>query len=290
MLHQGVFQKPSQLWEPFEVDLFASRLNKQNSTYVSWKPDPGATAVDAFSIVWIRRPFYVFPSFALIHRCLQKIIVDEAEGVIIVPMWPTQTYYPRIMSMLIQVPRLLLKKDNLLRLPHGMSCIRKSLETAGIPEEARGIMLQSWRKSTRNQYGVHYRKWTTFCCERKIDPHDISVNNVLKFLTFLFESGLGYSSINTARSTISSLDCGSTCPVGNHPLICRFMKGDYISRPTQPRYSAVWDVKVVLDFFRQWKGNAELSLKELSLKTATLVALVSAQRKSKFDWNSSTSS
>ena len=56
------------------------------------------------------------------------------------------------------------------------------------------------------------------------------------------------------------------------------MRGVYISRPTQSRYSAVWDVKVVLDFFRQWKGNAELSLKELSLKTATLVALVSAQR------------
>ena len=118
MLHQGVFQKLSQLWGPFEVDLFASRLNKQISTYVSWKPDPGATAVDALSIVWIKKPFYAFPPFALIHRCLQKIIVDEAEGVIIVPMWPTQTYYPRIMSMLIQPPRLFLKKENLLRLPH----------------------------------------------------------------------------------------------------------------------------------------------------------------------------
>ena len=118
MLHQGVFQKLSQLWGPFEMDLFASRLNKQVSTYVSWKPDPGAAAVDAFSIVWNREPFYAFPPFALIHRCLQKIIVDEAEGVIIVPMWPTQKYYPRIMSMLVQPPRLLLKKEKLFRLPH----------------------------------------------------------------------------------------------------------------------------------------------------------------------------
>ena len=238
MLHQGFFQKLSQLWGPFEVDLFASRLNKQISTYVSWKPDPGATAVDAFSIVWIRKPFYAFPPFALIHRCLQKIIVDEAEGVIIVPMWPTQTYYPRIMSMLIQPPRLLLKKENLLRLPHSdtshplwqkmqlMACLvsGKASKQQEFQKKLE-VSLQSWRKSTRNQYGVHYRKWTTFCCERKIDPHDISVNNVLKFLTFLFESGLGYSSINTARSAISSLDCDSTCPVGNHPLICRFMRG-----------------------------------------------------------------
>ena len=116
MLHQDVFQKLSLLWGPFELDLFASRLNKQVCTHVSWKPDPGATAVDAFSIVWDRKPFYAFPPFPL--RCLQKITADKAEGVIIVPMWPTQTYYPRLMSMLIQLPRLLPRKENLLRLPH----------------------------------------------------------------------------------------------------------------------------------------------------------------------------
>lgn len=122
------------------------------------------------------------------------------------------------------------------------------------------------------------QKWTKFCSERNIDSHDISVNNVLNFLPLLYESGYGYSSINTAHSALSSLDCGSTCPVGNHPLICRFMGGVYISRPTQSRYTIVSDVKVVLDYFRQRKDNKELSLKEPPLKTTTLVALVSAQR------------
>ena len=42
------------------------------------------------------------------------------------------------------------------------------------------------------------------------------------------------------------------------------MRGVYISRPTQSCYTIVWDVKVVLDYFRQWKDNKELSLKELS--------------------------
>ena len=31
------------------IDLFASRLNKQCSGYVSWRPDPDALFVDAFS-------------------------------------------------------------------------------------------------------------------------------------------------------------------------------------------------------------------------------------------------
>ena len=100
----------------------------------------------------------------------------------------------------------------------GMFCIRKCLQAKGVPEEVRGIMLQSWRKSTQHQYEVYLNTWSSFCSKRKIDSHDISVNNVLKFLTFLYELGLGYSSLNTAHSALSSLDCGSTCSVGNHPL------------------------------------------------------------------------
>ena len=33
----------------------------------------------------------------------------------------------------------------------------------------------------------------------------------------------------------------------------------------------------MLDYFKRWKDNKELSLKELSLKTTTLVALASVQ-------------
>ena len=50
----------SQLIKP-EVDLFASRLNFQLDRYVSWKPDPGALAVDAFTLDWGSYVFYAFP-------------------------------------------------------------------------------------------------------------------------------------------------------------------------------------------------------------------------------------
>ena len=33
-----------------EIDLFASRINRQTEKYVSWKPEPEAFAFDAFSI------------------------------------------------------------------------------------------------------------------------------------------------------------------------------------------------------------------------------------------------
>jgi len=116
MLQREAFHGLSKLWGPIETDLFASRLNKQVDDSISWNPDPEARAVDAFFIVWDKH-FYAFPPFALIDRCLQKITQEEAEGVIIVLIWSTQTYYPRLLSMVIQPPRRLPMKENLLTLP-----------------------------------------------------------------------------------------------------------------------------------------------------------------------------
>ena len=46
-----------------DIDPFASRLNHQIPTYVSWEPDPGAVAMDAFSLHWGKLFFYAFPLF-----------------------------------------------------------------------------------------------------------------------------------------------------------------------------------------------------------------------------------
>ena len=55
------------------IDLFASRLNHKVDSYVSWYPDPGALAVDAFTQNWANQLFYAFPPFSLITRMLQKV-------------------------------------------------------------------------------------------------------------------------------------------------------------------------------------------------------------------------
>ena len=104
------------------------------------------------------------------------------------------------------------------------------------------------------------------------------MSNVLLFPASLYERALGYSSITTDRSALTSLDFGSTTPVGNHASVCRLMRGVFDTRPTMSRYSSAWDVKDILNFFRQGRVNSELKLKQPSMKTATLVALISAQR------------
>ena len=44
-----------------QIDLFASRLNRQFPIYCSFKPDPDASYIDAFTLLWSDKHFYCFP-------------------------------------------------------------------------------------------------------------------------------------------------------------------------------------------------------------------------------------
>ena len=118
MLNEAVFLDICEVYGLPTVDLFASRLNHQVEHYVSWKPDPGAMAVDAWGINWAEHWFYAFPPFNQIAKCLQKIVLDKAEGIIIAPVWPTQPWFSRLTQMLTNCPLLLPRKNRLLTLPH----------------------------------------------------------------------------------------------------------------------------------------------------------------------------
>ena len=73
-----------------DIDLFASRLNFQTKVYVSWSPDPGAWAVDAFLFCWKDFKPYIFLPFSLLGRVLLKLQKAEVfDAIIIAPWWPT---------------------------------------------------------------------------------------------------------------------------------------------------------------------------------------------------------
>lgn len=84
-----------------DIDLFASRINKKCDLYISWHRDPDAHAIDAFTVPWNDINFYAFPPFSLILKVLDKIVSDRAEGIIVVPLWPTQPWYPLFKKLLI---------------------------------------------------------------------------------------------------------------------------------------------------------------------------------------------
>ncbi|XP_071956861.1 uncharacterized protein [Antedon mediterranea] len=73
-MNAGIFSKIVDCFGVPDIYLFASRINHRVPAYASWKPDPNAVIIDAFTSDWSTfKQFYVFPPFCLIARCLQKI-------------------------------------------------------------------------------------------------------------------------------------------------------------------------------------------------------------------------
>lgn len=80
------------------IDLFASRHTNKCQRFVSWFPDVGSEAVDAFTIDWSNN-FYAFPPVSLLNRVINKILNDKVEGIVVAPYWPSQAWFPRFLDM-----------------------------------------------------------------------------------------------------------------------------------------------------------------------------------------------
>ena len=116
-----VFQDIQQSWEaPCTFDLFASTTNQQLQWYASWRPDPGATAVDALSLDWAEVQGYAVPPFSLIGRCVQKLQRQQVPCLVLVaPLWTGQPWFPLLLQTAISPPRLLPAEPELLTDPTG---------------------------------------------------------------------------------------------------------------------------------------------------------------------------
>lgn len=97
-----------------DIDLFASNRNTKCSRFVSWFPDPKAENVDAFSLNWRDISFYAFPPFSMVHKTLNKIILNKAEGIVVVPLWPAQPWFPLFSQLLVDDPIIFKPNKNLL--------------------------------------------------------------------------------------------------------------------------------------------------------------------------------
>ena len=95
----------------------------------------------------------------------------------------------------------------------------------------------------------------------------------------LFSAGMSCSAICTARSALSGvLEIKGCASFGHNELVKRFIKGVYELRPSFPKYSATWDVDIVLAYLENMTPVEKLTDKELSHKLAMLIALLSGQR------------
>lgn len=118
-----------------------------------------------------------------------------------------------------------------------------------------------------------------FSNQKQVDPFNPPSGLVLQFLSQMFADGKSYSTINSAKSAISSM-CGllHNRDIGNEILVRRFMRGIFTSRPQLPKYSTIWDVNIVFKYIASLGDNDKLTLLTLSEKLVILLLLISGQR------------
>ena len=128
-------------------------------------------------------------------------------------------------------------------------------ESNGISKEAQDILEASWRLSTRKRYAGHVHRFTQYCDQRNVDRFQGTTKIDIEYLTNYFHTKVGYSSVITARSVLSTIiEIEYETPFGELPLVYIFLKEVFNLRPALPRYCTTWDVSFVLKYIKSLKA------------------------------------
>ena len=99
-----------------------------------------------------------------------------------------------------------------------MFLVREALENRGIRKDSVDTIMSRWREGT-TCYHSYIKKWIKHGDEKSKDPVRPTADELIVFLTSLYNHGKRYSCINLARSAVATLSLGSKISVGMHPLV-----------------------------------------------------------------------
>ena len=112
-----------------------------------------------------------------------------------------------------------------------------------------------------------WRRWTKW----NVNPFLCPINYVLDYLSDMPDNGSTFRIINVHRSAISAY----YQPVGGisvvlSPVVCNLLSGTFNNRPSQPKYTFIWDEEKVLNYLKAFQPQKDLPDKELPMKLAML--------------------
>jgi hypothetical protein len=219
------------------------------SSFCSWKPQPGASNINAFSLNWSTFFGYAFPPFSLILKCLEKIRREQACVCFVCQIWSTQPWSNSFRAVVRHSSPSSINSGSSKVSTRSTSSsvsqqqssvsrldlIRNSLALQDLPSNVVQLLLAGCRPNTDAAYESAWRNWSTWCVGRSCNPLSSSLNPVLEFLTSLFSSGKSYSTINVHHSMLSkTLGAVDGHNVGTHPLVIKLLRGCCNRNPRAP--------------------------------------------------------
>ncbi|KAK3093413.1 hypothetical protein FSP39_015328 [Pinctada imbricata] len=162
-----------------------------------------------------------------------------------------------------------------------LASLNRQFEKRGFSKQTRDLLCASWREGTQKDYISKFKRYSSWCSSKQIDPYTANLTQVAEFLTSLYTSGLQYRTIAGYRSMLSSIiDSVDGRPVGQHPYVVRLLKGIFNSRPPVSKLLPEWDLPRVLKMLEKlpFEPIKKAKLKHVTMKTVFLIAITIFRR------------
>ncbi len=292
-LHPESVRMVWNLYGEAEVDLFATSENAHCPSFFSLSHSP--LEGDALTARWPTARLYAFPPIKILPLVLCKIREERASVILIAPNWPNQPWFPDLTELLIAPPladsgqeghvisggRLGVAPEPRTMEPSCVVASGLSGELDALQARVVGTLTEARAPSTRRLYALKWGVFVKWCHQAHIDPVVCTVLDVLSFLQYRLDSGSLPSTLKVYVAAIAAFRSpqgGQS--IGRDPMVVSFLKGARRLHPPRPPSVPPWDLEVVLRALSQppFEPLSSVGLKELSLKTALLLALASAKR------------
>ena len=134
------------------------------------------------------------------------------------------------------------------------------------------ILHNSLRSSTHKSYDSKERKWLKFCRIHNIDPHNQGTDVFLNFIAWIFRNKGKWGYIKGFPPALAKYFNNKYI---DRTQVSWMLKGIFNLRPPVSRYTAIWDVNIVLHYIAAMIVD---NYKDRVRKMAILLMLLSGNR------------
>ena len=209
-LHSEIVNRIFKAWGSPAVDMFATVHNTHLSQFMSLIPEPLALALDALPQDWQGRSMYMFPSFPLLNKVIQKLCaIQEANTAMVSTPTSILCGSPSVLSI-PQSPAVTAGTEVHLRrkvIPYARKeALMQQYKATGFSDEVSRLAAAPRRPSTNRMYDDRWLPFTLWAAREGFDPSSPTAVQIAAFLYSLFDTrGLSSQTNKDYRTCLGSV-------------------------------------------------------------------------------------